>query len=262
MWTACTTYNERRVERNVADLLQCQGACFWWTYFIVKHTVTVVYAVLIRQLVICPCLYAPVIKLACEDRAEGWRQETTKELFLLAKKLRHWKVRGDKVILALLLTHLTVIALMIVIITSQNWRHLDDYHRLDEIFLERIVGSEVVNFLIWFPKFLPLFLLLFPIHRAMWFTGCSEGDYLRCRWSLFSYLSSENYLDPAFPRCVLPETSALPKNLPYLSPRHGLSNFRRGATVVLDLTSSVRGAASRSRSFIFSRSSDASAAPP
>mgnify|MGYP001162823070 CR=1 FL=1 len=258
LWTACTTYNERRVERNVADLLQCQGACFWWVYFIVKHTVTVVDAVLIRQLVICPCLYRPVIELACEE--QGWGHETTQELFLRAKKLRHWKVRGDKVILALLLTHLTVIALMIFIITSQNWRHLDDYHRLDEIFLERIVGSELVNFLIWFPKFLPLFLLLFPVHRAMWFTGGSEGDYLRCKRSPFSYLSSENYLDPAFPRCVLPETSALPKNLPYLSPRHGLSNFRRGATVVLDLTSSVRA---KSRSFIFSRSSsDASAAPP
>merc|ERR1712167_181830 len=62
LWTACTTYNARRVERNVSDILKCKGVCFWWFYFISKHTVTVIYAVLIRQLVICPCLYEPVIK--------------------------------------------------------------------------------------------------------------------------------------------------------------------------------------------------------
>ena len=240
LWTACTTYNARRVERNVSDILKCKGVCFWWFYFISKHTVTVIYAVLIRQLVICPCLYEPVIRMACGDHTHGWRQESTKDLLSRARKLRRWKVRGDRVILALLVTHLVVIVLMIIIITTENWRHLDEYSSLDEIFLNRIFGSEVVNFFIWFPKFLPLFLFLFPIHRAMWFQGGKECDYLKCKRSVFTYKRSYNYLDADFHRCVQPETSALPRNLPYLSPTTGLSNFRRGATFVLDMTSSVR----------------------
>ena len=101
-----------------------------------------------------------------------------------------------------------VIVLMIIIITTENWRHLDEYSSLDEIFLNRIFGSEVVNFFIWFPKFLPLFLFLFPIHRAMWFQGGKECDYLKCKRSVFSYTRSYNYLDADFPRCVRPETSA------------------------------------------------------
>ncbi len=141
---------------------------------------------------------------------------------------------------------------MIIIITTENWRHLDEYSSLDEIFLNRIFGSEVVNFFIWFPKFLPLFLFLFPIHRAMWFQGGTECDYLKCKRSVFTYKRSYNYLDADFHRCVQPETSALPRNLPYLSPTTGLSNFRRGATFVLDMTSSVRDRTRRTARRVFS----------
>ena len=190
--------------------------------------------------------------MACGDHTHGWRQESTKDLLSRARKLRRWKVRGDRVILALLVTHLVVIVLMIIIITTENWRHLDEYSSLDEIFLNRIFGSEVVNFFIWFPKFLPLFLFLFPIHRAMWFQGGTECDYLKCKRSIFSYTRSYNYLDADFPRCVRPETSALPRNLPYLSPTTGLSNFRRGATFVLDMTSSVRDRTRRTARRVFS----------
>ena len=59
-------------------------------------------------------------------------------------------------------------------------------------------------------------------------------------------------MDADFPRCVRPETSALPRNLPYLSPTTGLSNFRRGATFVLDMTSSVRDRTRRTARRVFS----------
>ena len=199
LWTACTTYNARRVERNVSDILKCKGVCFWWFYFISKHTVTVIYAVLIRQLVICPCLYEPVIRMACGDHTHGWRQESTKDLLSRARKLRRWKVRGDRVILALLVTHLVVIVLMIIIITTENWRHLDEYSSLDEIFLNRIFGSEVVNFFIWFPKFLPLFLFLFPDPSGDVVPGRDGSDYLKCKRSVFSYTRSYNYLRRGLP---------------------------------------------------------------
>ena len=86
----------------------------------------------------------------------------------------------------------------------------------------------------------------------MWFQGGTECDYLKCKRSIFSYTRSYNYLDADFPRCVQPETSALPRNLPYLSPTTGLSNFRRGATFVLDMTSSVRDRTRRTARRVFS----------
>ena len=32
-----------------------------------------------------------------------------------------------------------------------------------------VLYSEFLNFFVWFIKFLPLFIILFPIHKAMWF---------------------------------------------------------------------------------------------
>ena len=82
--------------------------------------------------------------------------------------------------LALLVTHLVAIVLMIIIIrrTTAPRRMLS----LDEIFLNRIFGSEV-NFFIW-SQVLQLFLFLFSIHRACG----SRGDgvrLLKCKRSIF-----------------------------------------------------------------------------
>ena len=44
-----------------------------------------------------------------------------------------------------------------------------------------IFYSEVINFWFWFVKFTPLFLVLYPIHRAQWYQGGSLADYLLCR---------------------------------------------------------------------------------
>ena len=38
-------------------------------FYLVKNIVTTLYAVLIRQIVICPCLYGPLIAAACEGDA-------------------------------------------------------------------------------------------------------------------------------------------------------------------------------------------------
>ena len=56
-------------------------------------------------------------------------------------------------------------------------------------------------------KFAPLFLLLFPIHRAQWFQGGDLADYLLCRRGWYSYVDSPNYGNPDFPRCVAPEAT-------------------------------------------------------
>ena len=69
----------------------------------------------------------------------------------------------------------------------------------------------------WFIKFLPLFIILFPIHKAMWFqekdfdgpipAGAGAGgnlfDYLLCRKSC---RYPGGYVKDDRPRCVQPET--------------------------------------------------------
>ncbi|KAH8048354.1 voltage-gated potassium channel [Aureococcus anophagefferens] len=68
------------------------------------------------------------------------------------------------------------------------------------IIFEAIFFSELVNFFLWFLKFAPLFLLLFPIHRAQWFQGGDLADYLLCKRGWCAYLDSPNYGNPDFPR--------------------------------------------------------------
>ena len=77
--------------------------------------------------------------------------------------------------------------------------------------------SEFLNFFVWFIKFLPLFIILFPIHKAMWFqekdfdgpipAGAGAGgnlfDYLLCRKSC---RYPGGYVKDDRPRCVQPET--------------------------------------------------------
>ena len=80
-----------------------------------------------------------------------------------------------------------------------------------------VLYSEFLNFFVWFIKFLPLFIILFPIHKAMWFetrdfdgpipAGAGAGgnlfDYLLCRKSC---RYPGGYVKDDRPRCVQPET--------------------------------------------------------
>jgi len=125
---------------------------------------------------------------------------------------------------------------------------------------EYLCLSEFINFFFWFIKFIPLFLFLYPIHRAQWYQGGSYTEYFCCSFfankqydtslsaannysshsnkSCWNYTSSPNYLNPRFPRCVRPETrkcaSAKVRTLitDLVHPRHStggyhLSTFRR-----------------------------------
>ena len=81
-----------------------------------------------------------------------------------------------------------------------------------------IFYSEVINFWFWFVKFTPLFLVLYPIHRAQWYQGGTLADYLLCRKSCCSYKRSQAYKDPQYPRCVRPDTNKISET--------GLTNLR------------------------------------
>ena len=80
-------------------------------------------------------------------------------------------------------------------------------------------------------KFTPLFLVLYPIHRAQWYQGGSLADYLLCRKSCCSYKRSQAYKDPQYPRCVRPDTNKISEtgltNLRGLARGGSLSTIRR-----------------------------------
>ena len=77
---------------------------FVWGMFLLKHAVTVLFAVLIRQLVICPCLYKGLFDDLGDSRA------TAGQTHMRARLLVRWKVLGDNILLWLLLVHLFVIS--------------------------------------------------------------------------------------------------------------------------------------------------------
>ena len=223
LWTAFTTYHENAVEDAISRRL---GPGHVVLYALLKHTVTVVYAVLIRQIVICPCLYEPVMRAARDDAvlAAG-------ELAARAAKLRRWKERGDRVLVLLAVFHGAMIAAVIYVVTTENW--LRGYRNPQTAVVRRILVAELVNFFVWFLKFAPLFLILYPIHRAQWYCGGDLSDYVLRRRALLAYRTSENYRDEMFPRCVTPETrelrgtrlSSLRKSSGFLT----LSTIRRNA---------------------------------
>ena len=231
LWTAFTTFHKERVEDSIERTLG-GGVVL---YALVKHTVTVIYAVLIRQIVICPCLYEPVIHAACDDH----RTMTTDELRHRASKLQRWKERGDRLLLALSAVHISLIVAVIYIVTTEDW--LAGYRSPQKTVVSRILVSEAVNFFIWFLKFAPLFLILYPIHRAQWFQGGDLKDYVLCRRSFF-VSHTPNFRDKDFPRCVRPETqhqaaarlsAGLQKHQGFVT----MSTIRRGDSALLDIDS-------------------------
>ena len=165
------------------------------------------------------------LRVAAENTLSVCRKKRT-------EKLTYWKERGDRLILVLAVGHLTMIAATIYIVTSDDW--LKGYRNPRKTVVNRIIVSELFNFFVWFVKFAPLFLALYPIHRAQWYQGGELVDYLLCRRSCSAYKSSQKYRDKTFPRCVNPETKRLQGTLfSNLRKEHGgnfitLSTIRRG----------------------------------
>lgn len=67
VWTAIFGWSGFSLKKDIAMAFGAKNVA--WVYYLIKYGVTMLYAVFIRQIVICPCLYAPVIKAACDDAA-------------------------------------------------------------------------------------------------------------------------------------------------------------------------------------------------
>ena len=102
LWSEVFTYHTFRMEEALERAFNKDWQVRQ-TLFLIKNVVTILYAVVIRQIVICPCLYAPVIREACH---EGEMSED--ELKVRANRLAKWKRRGDRVVVLLLVFHLLV----------------------------------------------------------------------------------------------------------------------------------------------------------
>ena len=99
-----------------------------------------------------------------------------------------------------------------------------------------------MNFVIWFPKFAPVFLFLYPIHRAMWYQRGSYADYLARRKPLLLYRRTGNYCNATYARCVKPETKrvkggSIASPLRSVSGRYAMSTIRRDDAPRSDLSS-------------------------
>ncbi|KAH8069403.1 hypothetical protein JL721_5963 [Aureococcus anophagefferens] len=116
------------------------------------------------------------------------------------RKLRRFKSAGDRLLIVLFGVHGLCIAYVLFHVL---WDTIDDGGA--QLWYE-IGISEGLNFFVWFLKMFPLFFLLFPVDRAVWFQGGALGDYALCRRSLAAYRRSPRFLDASFPRCVEPET--------------------------------------------------------
>ena len=68
-----------------------------------KYVATMLYAVLIRQICICPCAIMPVIKAAQPAAAEDIDD---KQLGKMAEKAVRWKLRGDRALVQTYVIHL------------------------------------------------------------------------------------------------------------------------------------------------------------
>lgn len=161
---------------------------------------------LIRQLVICPCLYGAVL-------LEDLEVESSKEVLRRTRTLNRLKATGDRVLLALAALHGALIAYVCYYFLRDTFADGRGF----ELWIEVCV-SEGINFWVWFVKMAPLFLALFPVDRAIWYGGGTLRSRLvaGCR----DYESTPEFNDPRFPRCVEPETLA--------AEQANLSTFFRG----------------------------------
>lgn len=165
------------------------------TYYAVKYLLTLVYAVLIRQLVICPCFYAPLL-----TDFDLSMDATPQRIITLSNRLRLYKLNGDRTLLVIFVLHFAVIASVVYYTVTETHTNVNNY-----FFWSQIIYSEAINFLLWFVKFAPLFAFLYPIHRAAWFQDAKHSDYLYCKRSVRTYVNSDNFRNEHFPRCVEPE---------------------------------------------------------
>lgn len=183
--------SHRDASRSYLALARRQELSFYGFVF-VRFVAVILYAVLIRQLCICPCLYRRVIDdLHREIDADATERH--------AAKLVRRKKFGDAALVWLAVAHTMFIGYVVAWVCARE--RGSNHVTLSEVgrrWALNELKQQAFN-LAWQSL---LFLGLFPVHRSMWFCGGSYRDYLCCRRRACAYARSPNFRDVNFPRCV------------------------------------------------------------
>ena len=122
-----------------------------------KYVATMLYAVLIRQICICPCAIMPVIKAAQPAAAEDIDD---KQLGKMAEKAVRWKLRGDRALVQTYVIHLFyVLAALIFVARYPSWSKKALSSQTStrafpvtnpwEFMAVYVLYSEFLNFFVW-----------------------------------------------------------------------------------------------------------------
>ena len=165
-------------------------------YLAAKIAATVLYAVVVRQIVICPCLYQETIQelLLQEDGGCAGKQSSRRAAKLAEAWMRRKRI-GYRVLVAVALAHTVVLGWVLQYVLTTSGVSL----------LTLLIQWSLIEFIqetSWFVRTSPFFVVLYPIHRAQWFEAHSVSDYVLCRRSLWTYSASANYANRDFARCV------------------------------------------------------------
>ena len=86
------------------------------SYHVLKNVLTILYAVLIRQLVICPCYFAPVFAELQEP------YPNSRNVVEAGARLRRVKTQGDKALLVLWSLHMVLVVLIVALYYAGPYR--------------------------------------------------------------------------------------------------------------------------------------------
>ena len=204
VWACTLVFNlfvnlvtERTSLRTLAGLAPLVAGDSRARVLLAKHAVIFAYSLLIRTMVILPCCVADALAHKLEVFDADARASA--RAAHLSDRARRLKDAGDATLHALGIVHGTMLIVGSALAVFADGDAVLSMRRvaLDTLTLEALNVS-----VLWFAKFAPLFLVLFPLHRAQWYTGGAAADYACGRRSLWGYADSPAFV--AGLHCVRP----------------------------------------------------------
>ena len=191
---------------EACGVVELSGSCakfmFSFKWLVAKWTLVIVYAVVIRQLVIRPQETARVLELrdAMYGDDDGARRDAARESrrYLARKRDRQrWLV-------FLTVAHAGLLVMFAIIANG-----LDRASNAEIV--EAMALQEALAVVHWFARFAPLFFFFFPAHRYQWYHRVPENDALRRAWGCGARGEVAGYTDTLRHRlgehCVTPVMS-------------------------------------------------------
>lgn len=140
-------------------------------WLLVKWALVILYAVLIRQLAICPCFALAMLEqrraLFGDDGEDASRRSAR-----AARRYDRIKRNGERGLLALSAVHVALLVHFVAVSYTLD-------RTSNRAILENTLVQELGAVAHWFVRFVPLFCVLHPAHRHQWYRGGSFRDALK-----------------------------------------------------------------------------------